>query len=95
MGGEMSKAAVCNGDMTTTGGHVIANASTMDDGGRRIALDKEMATCGKCPGEYPIQGTNTDMSEDGRATVQDGDLVLCPCGVNHVKASPGSGCSTE
>ncbi|WP_267954835.1 hypothetical protein [Paraburkholderia adhaesiva] len=42
----MGKALVCNGDETTTGGHVIAKASTMFDGERRIALDLEMATCG-------------------------------------------------
>ncbi|WP_233863530.1 PAAR domain-containing protein [Paraburkholderia adhaesiva] len=89
----MSKAAVCNGDPTTTGGHVIAKASTLFDGERRIALDREMATCGNCLGEYPIEGTGTNMSEDGRASVLDDDQVLCPCGRNHVKASPGAGCS--
>lgn len=89
----MSKAAVCNGDPTTTGGTVIANASTMFDDGRRIALDHEMATCGKCPGEYPIQGTGTGMNDNGRACVLDGDLVLCPCGNNRVRASANAGCS--
>lgn len=89
----MSKALVCSGDLTTTGGLVSAQASTMFDGDRRIALDRETATCGNCPGEYPIQGTGTDMDEDGRASVLDGDLVLCPCGANHVKASPDAGCS--
>jgi len=38
----MSKASVCHGDPTTTGGKVIATASTMFDGDRRIALDGEM-----------------------------------------------------
>ncbi len=90
----MGKALVCNRDETTTGGHVIAKASTMFDGERRIALDREMATCGRCPGEHPIQGTGTEMDEDGRASVLDGDQVLCPCGANHVKASPDAGCST-
>ncbi|ACC74282.1 PAAR domain-containing protein [Paraburkholderia phymatum] len=89
----MGKALVCNGDETTTGGHVIATASTMFDGERRIALDREMATCGNCPGEHPIKGTGTDMDEDGRASVLDGDRVLCPCGKNHVKAHPDAGCS--
>ena len=46
----MSKASVCHGDPTTTGGKVIATASTMFDGDRRIALDQETATCGNCPG---------------------------------------------
>ncbi|ACC69220.1 hypothetical protein Bphy_0025 [Paraburkholderia phymatum STM815] len=36
----MGKALVCNGDETTTVGHVIAKASTMFDGERRIALDR-------------------------------------------------------
>jgi uncharacterized Zn-binding protein involved in type VI secretion len=89
----MSKSLVCNGDPTTTGGHVIATASTMFDGDRRMALDRETATCGNCPGEHPIQGSGTDMDEDGRASVLDGDRALCPCGANHVEASPDAGCS--
>lgn len=90
----MSKASVCHGDPTTTGGKVIATASTMFDGGRRIALDGEMATCGNCLGEHPIQGTGTDTEEDGRASVLDNDPVQCSCGKNHVKAGSGAGCST-
>ena len=89
----MSKASVCHGDPTTTGGKVIATASTMFDGDRRIALDGEMATCGNCPGEHPIQGTGTDMDEDGRASVLDNDPVRCPCGENHVRAGSDAGCS--
>ena len=89
----MRKTSACDGDATTTGGHVVATVSTMFDDGRRIALDHEMATCGKCPGEYPIQGTGTAMNENGRACVLDGDLVLCPCGNNHVKAGANAGCS--
>lgn len=88
----MSKALVCDGDPTTTGGRVIATASSMHDGGRRIALDQEMATCGKCPGEHPILGTGTDMQEEGRACVLDGDLVLCSCRTNHVTACSNAGC---
>jgi hypothetical protein len=91
----MSKAPVCDGDATTTGGHVVAKASTMFDGDRRIALDREMATCGNCPGEYPIDGTGTEMDEDGRASVLDDDKVLCPCGKNHVRANTGAGCSVD
>mgnify|MGYP001556035326 FL=1 len=90
----MSKASVCHEDPTTTGGKVIATASTMFDGDRRIALDGEMATCGNCPGEHPIQGTGMDMDEDGRASVLDNDPVQCPCGQNHVKAGSDAGCST-
>ena len=89
----MTKAAVCHDDPTTTGGKVIAAVSSMFDGDRRIALDQEMATCGNCPGEHPIQGTGVDMNEDGRACVLDGDPVKCPCGKNHVQASPDAGCS--
>jgi hypothetical protein len=89
----MSKALICNDDETTTGGHVIATIASFFDGGRRVALDHEMATCGNCPGEYPIQASGTGMIEKGRATVLDNDLVLCPCGQNHVKARSDAGCS--
>ncbi|HTR06337.1 MAG TPA: PAAR domain-containing protein [Paraburkholderia sp.] len=91
----MGKALVCNGDRTTTGGHVIAMTSTMFDGERRIALDQDMATCGKCPGEYPIRGTGSDVSEGGRASVVHDDMVLCPCGSNHVQAQGEAGCSCQ
>jgi hypothetical protein len=90
----MSKALACDGDPTTTGGRVIAIISSLYDGDRHIALDQEMATCGKCPGEHPIRGTGTDMQESGRACVLDGDLVLCPCGTNHVESGSDAGCST-
>ncbi|WP_233866506.1 PAAR domain-containing protein [Paraburkholderia adhaesiva] len=89
----MGKSVVCDGDETTMGGHVIAKESTMFDGERRVALDREMATCGNCPGEYPIEGSGTNVGEGGRATVLDGDQVLCPCGRNHVKAHPNAGCA--
>jgi len=89
----MTKTLICHADPTTTGGTVIATASTMFDGDRRIALDQELATCGNCPGQHPIQGTATDMDEDGQPCVLNGDLVQCPCGKNHVKASPQAGCA--
>ncbi|WP_321817809.1 MULTISPECIES: PAAR domain-containing protein [unclassified Paraburkholderia] len=57
----MSKAIVCHGDKTTTGGEVIAASSSMLDGDRRIALDQDMATCGNCSGEHPIQGSGLDV----------------------------------
>ena len=38
-------------------------------------------------------GNGVDMNEDGRACVLDGDPVQCPCGKNHVQASPDAGCS--
>ncbi|WP_408585803.1 PAAR domain-containing protein [Paraburkholderia bannensis] len=44
----MSKAFVCHGDKTTTGGEVVAASSRMFDVDRRIALDQDMATCGDC-----------------------------------------------
>ena len=89
----MPKTIIRNNDPTTTGGHVIAQISTMFDAGQRVALDHEMATCGNCPGQYPIQATGTTMTEQGRATVLEGDLVLCPCSQNHVKASPNAACA--
>ncbi|MFX1765940.1 PAAR domain-containing protein [Paraburkholderia sp. A1RI-2L] len=89
----MTKSLICNGDPTTTGGHVIATTSSLYDGNRRIALDQEMATCGNCPGEHPIRATGTDMQDNGRACVLDGDLVQCPCEANHVTASANAGCT--
>jgi uncharacterized Zn-binding protein involved in type VI secretion len=88
----MSKALVCEGYETTTGGRVIAKIATMFENGRRIALDRERATCGNCPGEHPIEATGIDMSENGRASVLDDDKVLCTCGKNHVKAPAHAGC---
>ena len=72
---------------------VLVWSGGRDESDRRIALDQEMATCGNCPGEHQIQGTGVDMNEDGRACVLDGDPVKCPCGKNHVQASPDAGCS--
>lgn len=91
----MSKDLVCDGDQTTTGGRVFALVATMFDNNRRIALHGEEASCPECKGMFKIFGTGTDISEGGRATVLDGDLVLCPCGNNRVMAASNAGCSGE
>jgi uncharacterized Zn-binding protein involved in type VI secretion len=66
----MRKAAVRHGDPTTTGGFVMAFASTIHDNRKKVALSGDEATCGNCKGTYKIFGT--------------GDKVLCPCGKNRV-----------
>jgi uncharacterized Zn-binding protein involved in type VI secretion len=91
----MSKALVRNGDRTTTGGVVIATTSNRCDNGKPIALHGEEATCGKCNGIHKIFGTCTNATYRGRASVFDGDLVLCPCGQNRVIAGPDARCSAE
>ncbi|WP_322014325.1 PAAR domain-containing protein [Paraburkholderia sp. J12] len=88
----MSRALVRNGDPTTTGGVVIATTSSRCDGGKPLALDGEEATCGKCKGIFKIFGTCTKVTWQGRASVFDGDLVLCPCGQNRVIAGPDARC---
>ncbi len=80
----MAKAAVRNGDPTTTRGFVIAQSSTIFDDNKKVALHGDQATCGTCKGSYPIYGTGQGMSELGRNVVVEGDLVMCPCKKNHV-----------
>jgi uncharacterized Zn-binding protein involved in type VI secretion len=77
-----------DGDPTTTRGQVIASSYSSRDQGRNIALDGDQATCGDCgPGSWPIVGSATHMRFNGRAAVQDGDWVTCPCHKNHVIAT--------
>ncbi|MGN7982543.1 PAAR domain-containing protein [Burkholderia sp. 22313] len=87
----MRKAAVRDGDPTTTRGSVIAHASTIYDGGKKVALDGERATCGTCKGAFKIVATGKGISEKGRNVVVDGDIVMCPCGDNRaiVGSNPG------
>ena len=80
----MRKAAIRHGDPTTTRGFVIAYSSTIHDDNKKVALSGDEATCGDCKGTFKIFGTGTGMSENGRAVVVDGDLVLCPCKQNRV-----------
>ncbi|MFC0402921.1 PAAR domain-containing protein [Paraburkholderia rhizosphaerae] len=80
----MRKAAIRNGDPTTTGGFVIAHSSTIHDNNEKIALSGDEATCGNCKGAHKIFGTGKGMSEGTRDVVIDGDRVLCPCGRNRV-----------
>jgi hypothetical protein len=83
----MRKAAVRDGDATTTGGFVSASSSKLiRDGRKKVALSGDEATCGNCEGSYRIFGTGTGLSEKGRDVVVDDDLVLCPCRKNKVIA---------
>jgi hypothetical protein len=88
----MSKAAVCDGDWTSTRGRVFAPASSdIYDEGRRLAIDGAQATCGNCQGVFTICATGYDLFDEGRQVVVDNDLVLCPCRKNRVFASPNAG----
>lgn len=75
-----------HGDPTTTGGFVVATLSTMSNGGARIAIAGDEATCGNCEGGWPIDATGTRMTDNGRNVVLDQDWVLCPCKKNRVIA---------
>ncbi|WP_250436837.1 MULTISPECIES: PAAR domain-containing protein [unclassified Caballeronia] len=83
-GSAMRKAAIREGDPTTTGGYVIAGTSTIRDGKRKVALSDDQATCGNCEGTYKIHGTGQGIKEKGRHAVVDNDIVLCPCKQNRV-----------
>ncbi|NMM00442.1 PAAR domain-containing protein [Paraburkholderia sp. RP-4-7] len=80
----MRKAAVRDGDPTTTGGIVIGSSTRITDHGKKIALDGDVATCGNCKGTHRIFGTGKGISDKGRNVVVDGDSVLCSCGKNRV-----------
>jgi uncharacterized Zn-binding protein involved in type VI secretion len=91
----MSKAAVRNGDPTTTRGFVVAYSSTLFDDGKHVALSGDEATCGNCKGAWKIHGTGRGMSENGRNVVVNGDLVLCPCKKNRVIVGSNPGIFLE
>jgi hypothetical protein len=92
----MRKAAVRNGDPTTTGGRVIACESTIYDKNKeRVALDGEKATCGNCKGAYRTVGTGKGIINRARSVVVDGDRVLCPCGKNRVMVGSNAGIFLE
>src|ERR1700722_5097855 len=80
----MRKAAVRGGDATTTRGFVIGTSTRINDGGKKVALDGDEATCGNCKGLHTIIGTGKGISDKGRRVVVDGDSVLCPCKKNRV-----------
>jgi hypothetical protein len=81
----MRKAAVRDGDPTTTGGIVTASSTSIrDKGGKKVALDGDEASCGNCEGTYKIFGTGKGLSRKARNVVVDDDQVLCPCGKNRV-----------
>lgn len=86
---------VRHGDETTTGGFVMAYSSRMHDGGRKIALSGDEATCGNCKGAYKILGTGKGVSDRSRVVVVHGDRVLCPCGKNRVIAGGDARCHME
>lgn len=76
------------GDPTTTHGIVLAFNDFAANHGISIALHGDHATCGNCgSGSWPIYGSCEHMRFHGRAAVQHGDLVLCPCGRNQVIAT--------
>jgi uncharacterized Zn-binding protein involved in type VI secretion len=78
---------VTNGNPTSTRGVVIATDSTNMNMGKYIALHGDHATCGNCgPGSWPIIASANYMSFHGRAVVQHGDWVACPCRKNQVIA---------
>jgi uncharacterized Zn-binding protein involved in type VI secretion len=75
------------GDSTTTGGSIVGASSTLFENSKRMALSGDLASCGKCKGgPFPILGTAGGWIEKGNAMVKDRDIVLCPCGQNHVIA---------
>ncbi|CAG4889708.1 PAAR domain-containing protein [Paraburkholderia gardini] len=80
----MRKAAVRDGDSTTTGGRVMGSSKGYTDHGKKLALDGDVATCNNCTGTHRIFGTGKGISDKGRDVVVDGDSVLCPCGKNRV-----------
>jgi len=80
----MRKAAVRDGDPTTTGGRVMGSSTGYTDHGKKLALDGDVATCGSCKGAHMIFGTGKGISDKGRNVVVDDDSVLCPCGKNRV-----------
>jgi uncharacterized Zn-binding protein involved in type VI secretion len=87
----MRKAAVRDGDLTTTGGRVIGTSPGYTDHSKKLALDGDVATCSNCKGTHRIFGTGKGISDRGRNVVVDGDSVLCPCGKNRaiVGSNPG------
>ncbi|MFM0554584.1 PAAR domain-containing protein [Paraburkholderia sediminicola] len=87
----MRKAAVRDGDPTTTGGCVLGSSTGYTDHGKKLALDGDVATCGNCKGIHRIFGTGRGMSDKGRNVVVDGDSVSCPCGKNRVIVANNSG----
>ncbi|CAE6855685.1 hypothetical protein R69927_07757 [Paraburkholderia domus] len=82
---------VRHGDPTTTRGKVVAFSATIDDGGRKIALHGDQATCGNCKGLWKIVGTGEGVGERSRAAAINGDHVLCPCKKNRVIAGADAG----
>ncbi|HTH62144.1 MAG TPA: PAAR domain-containing protein [Paraburkholderia sp.] len=81
---------VADGDRTTTGGTVIARSTRYNEKDRPYARKENHATCGNCKGEWPIDGTAMDCTDNGYPMVKDRDRVLCPCGKNFVIAAGDS-----
>lgn len=94
-GAAMRKAAVRHGDPTTTGGFVVAYSSTLHDDHRKVALTGDDATCGNCEGLFKLYGTASEMTENKRNVVVEGDRVLCPCGKNRVIVGKNPGVFIE
>ncbi|MGF6900906.1 PAAR domain-containing protein [Paraburkholderia phytofirmans] len=65
-------------DPTTTRGKVVTFSGTIHDGGRKVALHCDQATCGNCKGLWKIVGTGGGVGERSRAAAINGDQVPCP-----------------
>jgi hypothetical protein len=79
-----------DGDRTSTGGEVIGRSHYFDERGKMYARKENKATCGNCPGAWPIYGTASGWTDEGQPFVRDLDKVLCPCRKNVVFAYGGS-----
>lgn len=71
------RALACLGDATTYG-NVISASATWFEGNKAIAQTGDLARCNKCKGEFAINGTAFDWSEQ-QPYVATGDRVPCGC----------------
>ncbi|PLR43902.1 PAAR domain-containing protein [Chimaeribacter arupi] len=73
------------GDKTTYGSIISATSAFVDEG-RVIAQSGDLASCSKCKGAFPINGTAEAWIDEGTKLVQDQDRVLCGCNDHNVFA---------
>jgi hypothetical protein len=69
----------------------MGSSTRITDGGRKVALDGDEATCGECKGTHRILGTGMGISDKGRKVVVDGDSALSkgtPCEAEGRKRYP-------
>ncbi|WP_425480191.1 PAAR domain-containing protein [Dyella monticola] len=74
------------GDPTTTRGKVVSFHDSGKNHGISIARHGDKASCGTCPGLWPIIASCELMRFHSKAAVQDGDLIASPRGKNRVIA---------